>query len=144
VDLYQRCQVSHGRRRLILIDCSELAADEKLSLAMQISEKLDGMAIALVKGENIVLDEISDEKPELSVVKDAVEDFISRRKDADRYPMEEVGSRIIVHSTDPVTAERKRAQNQLPPNIRQCPNCAFVTPYEEEYSVHVKAHLFGV
>lgn len=129
---------------MIVIDCSELSADEKLALAMQISETLDGTAIALVKGEDIVLDEISDEKPDRSVVKNAVEDFISRRKDAEHYSMEEVGERIVVHSADTVGAMRKKAQNQLPPNLRQCPYCAFITPYEEEYAVHVRAHLFGV
>ena len=129
---------------MIVIDCSELSADEKLALAMQISDTLDGTAIALVKGEDIVLDEISDEKPDRSVVKIAVEDFISRRKDAEHYSMEEVGERIVVHSADTVSAMRKKAQNQLPPNLRQCPYCAFITPYEEEYAVHVRAHLFGV
>jgi hypothetical protein len=137
---------------LIVIDCRELSADEKLALATQVSDRLDGMAIALVKGEDIVLDEISEEKPERSVVREVVEDFISRRKDAQHYSMEEVGERIVVHSADPVNAMRKKAPNQrrqfhnlgLPPNIRQCPHCAFVTQYEEEYAVHVKAHLFGV
>jgi hypothetical protein len=130
--------------RLIVIDCSELSADEKLALAMQISDTLEGAAIALVKGEDIVLDEISVEKPPRSAVKDAIGEFISRRKEAEHYSMEEVGERIIVHSADPVSAMRKKEQNQLPPNIRQCPHCAFITPYEEEYSVHVRAHLFGV
>ena len=129
---------------MIVIDCSELSADEKLALAMQISDELNGTAIALVKGEEIVLDEISGEKPERSVVNDAVRGFISRRKDAGQYSMEEVGGRIVVHSADPASAMRRKSQNQLPPNIRQCPHCAFITPYEEEYAVHVRAHLFGV
>src|SRR6267143_5258076 len=64
--LYQPARsFSCGRLRLIVIDCSELSADEKLALAMQISDTLDGTAIALVKGEDIVLDEISQEKPEV-------------------------------------------------------------------------------
>ena len=129
---------------MILIDCSELSADEKLALAMQISDGLEGVAIALVKGESIVLDEISEKKPERSVVKDVVDGFISLRRDAENYTMEEVGDRIVVHSAHPATLSRKKAQNQLPPNIRQCPHCSFVTQYEEEYSVHVRAHLFGV
>jgi hypothetical protein len=126
---------------LILIDCNELSADEKLALAMQISDRLDGEAIALVKGENIVLDELSDQKPELSAVKDVVQDFISRRKDAVHYSMEEVGERIVVHSADPIKSMRKKAQNRLPPNLIQCPYCGFVTPYEELYTVHVRGHL---
>jgi hypothetical protein len=129
---------------VILVDCSELSADEKLALASQISDRLEGVAIALIKGENIVLDELSDEKPEPSVVKDAVAGFISRRKGAEHYSVEVVGERIIVHSADPLTAMRKKAQNRLPPNLKQCPYCAFITPHEELLTVHVRAHLFGV
>ncbi|MDV3243897.1 MAG: hypothetical protein LYZ66_01830 [Nitrososphaerales archaeon] len=131
-------------RTMILVDCSELSADEKLALASQISDRLEGVAIALIKGEDIVLDELSDEKPDPSLVKDTVADFISRRKDARYYSMEVVGERIIVHPADPIAAMRRKAQNQLPPNLKKCPYCAFVTPYEELYTVHVRAHLFGV
>jgi hypothetical protein len=127
---------------MILVDCSELSAEEKLDLASQISDRLEGVAIALVKGENIVLDGLSDEKPELSMVKDAVEGFISRWKDAGHYSVEMVGERITVHSTDPVVAGKK-AQNKLPPNLKQCPYCAFITPYDELLTVHARAHLFG-
>jgi hypothetical protein len=145
LDLYQYVSSFAGRAfRLIVIDCSELSAEEKLALAMQVSDTLDGIAIALVKGEDMVMDKVSQEKPERLVVKEAVEDFISRRKDAANYFIEEVGERIVVHSADPASAMRKKAQNQLPPNLRQCPYCAFITPYEEECDVHVRAHLFGV
>jgi len=128
---------------VILVDCSELSADEKLALATQISDSLEGVAIALVKGENIFLDELSGEKPDASAVKDAITGFISRRKDAEHYSVEMVGERIIVHSADPVSAMRKKAQNRLPPNLLQCPYCAFVTEHEELLTVHARAHLFG-
>ena len=61
---------------VVLIDCSELSADEKLALGSQISDRLGGAAIALVKSEDIVLDQLSGEKPDPSVVKDAVIHFI--------------------------------------------------------------------
>ncbi|HVB95159.1 MAG TPA: hypothetical protein VND41_00975 [Nitrososphaerales archaeon] len=125
---------------MILVDCSELSADEKLALASQISDRLEGVAIALVKGENIVLDELSQEKPEPSIVKETVAGFISRRRDAEHYSVEMAGERIIVHSADPISAMGKKAQNQLPPNLKQCPFCGFVTPYEELMIVHVRAH----
>jgi len=125
---------------VILVDCSELSADEKLALASQISDRLEGVAIALVKGENIVLDELSQEKPEPSIVKETVAGFISRRRDAEHYSVEMAGERIIVHSADPISAMGKKAQNQLPPNLKQCPFCGFVTPYEELMIVHVRAH----
>jgi hypothetical protein len=131
---------------VILIDCSELSADEKLALASQVSDSLEGIAVALVKGENIVLDELSDEKkPDLPVVKDIAVDFISRRKGGSVYSVEVVGEQIIVHSTEQVEATtKKKTQNQLPTNLHQCPRCAFVTPYEELLVVHERAHYFGL
>jgi hypothetical protein len=128
---------------VIVIDCSELSADEKLALAAQISDDMSGSVFALVKGTNIVLDALTREKPELSEVKAVVADFISRRKDGSDYSMDVSGDQITVHSADPVAALRKRRQNELPPNLKQCPYCAFVTEYEELYTVHVRAHGVG-
>ena len=54
------------------------------------------------------------------------------------------GETIVVHSADPVAATRRKTENTLPPNLRQCPYCSFITQYEEEYTVHVRAHLFGI
>ena len=130
-----------AKTSVVLIDCSELSADEKLALASQISDRLAGTAIALVKGEDIVLDQLSGEKPDPSVVKDAVIRFISRRKKAEDYSVEVIGERIVVHSADPIAAIRRKRQKQLPPNLQQCPFCGFVTPYEELYTVHLRAHL---
>jgi hypothetical protein len=126
------------------IDCSELTADEKLALASQISDDLDGKAIALTKGDSIVLDQLAEEEVSLWTLKAIVEDFVSRRKDAEHYSLEVDGEVIVVHSADPVAAMRKKPENTLPPNLRQCPYCAFITEYEEEYVVHVRSHLFGV
>jgi hypothetical protein len=128
---------------VIVIDCSELSADEKLALAAQISDDMSGSVFALVKGTNIVLDALTREKPELSEVKAVVADFISRRKDGSDYSMDVSEDQITVHSADPVAALRKRRQNELPPNLKQCPYCAFVTEYEELYTVHVRAHGVG-
>ena len=128
---------------MILVDCTELSADEKLALASQISDTLEGVAIALVKDDAIVFDQLTDEKLRTSVVKDAVSSFISRRKDSEHYSLEVVGERIVVHSADPVSAMKKKAQNKLPPNLHQCLYCAFVPEYEEELRVHERTHLFG-
>ena len=132
---------TEAKTGVVLIDCSELSADEKLALASQISDRLGGTAIVLVKGEDIVFDQLSGEKPDPSVVKDAVIHFISRRKKAEDYSVEVIGERIVVHSADPIAAMRKKRQKQLPPNLQQCPFCGFVTPYEELYTVHLRAHL---
>jgi hypothetical protein len=125
---------------MILVDCSELSADEKLALASQISDSLEGVAVALVKGESIVLDQLTSAKVELSVVKEAVAGFVSRRKDAEHYSLEVAGERIVVHSTDPVSAMRKKEQNQLPPNLKQCPFCGFVTEYDDLLMLHIRLH----
>ena len=101
---------------VVIVDCSELSADEKLALASQISDRLGGAAIALVKGEDIVLDQLSAEKPDPSVVKAAVIHFISRRKKAEDYSVEVIGERIVVHSADPIAAMRKKRQKRLPPS----------------------------
>ena len=128
---------------MILVDCSELSADEKLALASQISDTLEGLAVALVKDDTIVFDELTKKRLETSIVKDAISAFISRRKDAEHYSLEVLGERIIVHSHDPIAAMSKKTQNKLPPNLHQCLYCAFVTEYEEELQVHERTHLFG-
>jgi hypothetical protein len=128
---------------MILVDCSELSADEKLALASQISDTLEGVAVALVKDNAIVFDQLTAERIDPSAVKDAVAGFISRRKDAEHYSVEVVGERIIVHSADPVSAMSRKTQNMLPPNLHPCHYCAFVTEYEEELRVHERTHLFG-
>jgi len=125
---------------MILVDCTELSADEKLALASQISDRLEGVAVALVKGENIVLDELTDERPEPSVVKGAIAGFISRRRDGEHYSVETLGERIVVHSADPIAAMRRKEQNRLPPNLVQCPFCGFITPSEELLILHVRLH----
>jgi hypothetical protein len=125
---------------MILVDCSELSADEKLALASQLSDELEGVAVALVKGEDIILDALSDERPSLSAVKDAVTDFVSRRRDAAHYTVEAAGERIVVRSADPVSAVRRKKQNQLPPNLKQCPFCGFVTEHEDLLILHTRLH----
>jgi hypothetical protein len=125
---------------MILVDCSELSADEKLALASELSDKLEGVAVALVKGEDIVLDELSKVRPKPSAVMEAVTGFVSRRKDAVHYAVEMAGDRIVVRSADPVPAMRKKKQNQLPPNLKQCPFCGFVTEYDDVLMLHTRLH----
>ncbi len=90
---------------MISIDCSELSADEKLALASNISEALEGVALALVKGESIVLDVLSGQKLDIKRVGEIVVNFISRRKDSEGYSVEVEGEEIIVHSADPIAME---------------------------------------
>ncbi len=128
---------------MILIDCSELPVDEKLALAARISDEMDGRVIALVKGRDIVLDEVSGETPAISSVRSIVEDFVSHRKEGSRYSLDVSGDRIVVHPADPIPGLRKERENDLPPNLKQCPFCGFVTEYDGLYIVHVRAHGAG-
>lgn len=129
---------------MISIDCHELSADEKLALASEISDKLEGRILSLVKMGSIVFDQLSDQPVTIDVLEPIVRDFISRRKDGQYYSTTVVGDTIVVHSADPVAASRTKTENTLPPNLYQCSYCSFITQYEEEYTVHVRAHLFGV
>ena len=129
---------------MLKIDCSELSADEKLALASKISDALEGRALALVRLDGIVFDQLTEERLTVESLQPVVSDFISRRKDAQFYSIEVRGETIVVHSADPVAASRRKTENTLPPNLRQCPYCSFITQYEEEYTVHMRAHLFGV
>jgi len=121
-----------------------MSVEEKLALASEISDEFEGKAIALIKGKDIAIDELTADAVCVDSLLPVVRDFIARRKQAEHYSVEVDQDRIKVHSTDPVAASRGRGQNGLPPNLRQCPYCAFITQYEEEYTVHVRSHLFGV
>ncbi len=129
---------------MIEVDCSELSADEKLALASEISDSLEGKAIALVKMDSIVLDQLTNDKVDIEAMRPIVSDFISRRKVAAHYSFEVNGDTILVHSADPIAASHRKTENTLPPNLKQCPYCSFITQYEVEYTVHMRSHLFGV
>lgn len=125
---------------MILVDCAVLSADEKLALASQISDRLEGVAVALIRGDEIVLDALSTERPDQVVVNGAVTDFVARRKDASRYDVEVAGTKIVVRSRGTVSTKRRKKQNQLPPNLKQCSFCGFVTKYEDLLILHVRLH----
>jgi hypothetical protein len=101
-------------------------------------------ALALVKMDSIVLDQLTDEKVDVEALRPIVSDFISRRKDSEHYSFDVKGQTILVHSADPIAASKRKTENTLPPNLRQCPYCSFITQYEVEYVVHMRSHLFGV
>lgn len=125
---------------MILVDCSEISSDEKLALASMLSDRLEGIAVALIRGDDIVLDALSSERLDQIVVNGVVTDFVSRRKDASHNRVEVSGSRIIVRSRDSVSAKRRKKQSQLPPNLKQCPFCGFVTQHEDLMMLHVRLH----
>lgn len=129
---------------MIEIDCRELTVDEQLALAAAISDGLGGKAVALIKDTRIVLDALSNVDPKTSEVDPIVQRFLSKRKEAQHYSLEMNGDAFVIHSPDPLARSRGRKAAQLPENVLKCPYCAFVTPYQELYDVHVRSHLFGV
>lgn len=130
---------------MIEVDCREMAVDEQIALASAISDGLGGRAVALVKDAMIVIDALSGTVP-ASEVLPLVRDFVSKRKDAQHYSVELKEGIIFVHTPDPLARSRGRKDTGqlLPPNLLKCPFCSFVTPYQELYFVHVRAHGFGV
>ena len=65
---------------MITVDCTEVMTDEELALASSLSESLQGRALALVKGGEIVMDVFSGQTLALEDVKRFVTDFVSRRR----------------------------------------------------------------
>ncbi len=128
---------------MIEIDCSELTADEQLALAGAITEALQGSGMAFVKGKMIALDALAGSPIDEKTVESAVGRFVARRQHSEWYSTERQGDRFIVHSADPVAAKRPSRPKGLPPNLYKCPFCPFVTPYEEAYVVHYRAHAWA-
>lgn len=125
---------------MLVIDCRELTVDEKMALASFISDELSGAALALINGEDIVLDEIAHSPVATGRVEGIVRRFVLRRRDTQNYSVEREGARMVVHSAHPIVARHDRKHNELPPNLIKCPFCPFLTPYEEMYTIHVRAH----
>lgn len=131
---------------MISVDCHEITLDEQLALAGAITDALGGRAVAMIKDEYVVLDQVSGKSPALSELAAVVQDFVARRKDAQYYSVEVVDGKVTVHSPDPLVRSRGRKDTGqlLPDNLLKCPFCSFVTPYQELYDVHFRSHGFGL
>ena len=122
-----------------------MTLDEQIALASAISDGLEGRAVALVKDTKLVLDSPSGAVSADDVLA-LVQSFVSKRDDAHHCSAELSGDEILVHTPDPLARSRGRKDTGqlLPPNLLKCPFCSFVTPYQELYFVHVRAHGFGI
>jgi hypothetical protein len=131
---------------LLTVLCAELTVNEQRALEAVLADQLAGRAVVLNKGDEIAFDPMTDGGLGAGDVMQTVERFVSKRKDSRHYSVEAEGDKIRIRSPDPIAAERSRRESAstLPPNLMQCPFCPFVTPYEEMYTVHLRAHLFGV
>lgn len=124
------------------IDCSQMTFDEQLALASALSDGLGGRAVALVKDDKIVFDELSNVSTD--EVLRLTRAFVARKKDASLYEVQASGDDVVVHTPDPLARSRGRRDTgeSLPPNLLKCPFCGFVTPYKELYDVHFRSHGF--
>ena len=127
---------------MIKVDCRELTFNEQLALASHFSDGLEGRAVVLAKDEFIVFDVLKNPEPGEGEVEKLVREFTSARKDSANYSVEREDGVLVVRSPDPVKAGGERRTGSLPPNLKKCPFCGFVTPYDEMYTVHIRAHGF--
>lgn len=139
-ELIRNCRQVAAAIAVVKIDCSELTQDVQLALASSISEETQGKSLALVSGEDIVIDTISGPMMDSARLTRLVEKFISRRKEAEHYQVETQGDAIVVRSPDPVAARRTRTLFRVPPGAYQCPACGLILPDEGKYQTHLRTH----
>ena len=125
---------------MIKIDCSELSGEVKLALAEAVSEGLRGSGIALLDGDFVAIDPLSGPGVSVARVQSVVKSYLSSRKDASTYRVENVGEHLAVRSSVAVPAKEKRVEDRLPPGLFQCPVCGFMTTSEEGYQDHLRMH----
>jgi hypothetical protein len=125
---------------MIKVDCSELSGETKLAIAVVISNALNGTGVALLDGNNIVIDTLSGPEIGADRVEPTLRSYISGREDASAYNVESDGQHIVVRSSVPVSARAKRVEDRLPPGLLQCPACGFVTMSKDRYNDHLRIH----
>ena len=125
---------------MVRIDCSELTNDEQLALASAISDGLEGIGVALIKGTEIVVDQLTAQRVEVGNVTSIVSEFVSKRRDSLLYGADVSGDVITMRSPDPIAARSSRNQKRLPPNVFQCPACGLILPSQEKYEDHMRMH----
>ncbi|QQG49095.1 MAG: hypothetical protein HY247_01930 [archaeon] len=125
---------------MTFVDCRELTLDEQLALASEISDELQGKGVALIKDSSIVLDMMQGPEPSREVLKKLVVGFVSRRKDAPLYRVEDDGDAIIVFSADPIARLRRQGHVRAPRGTFQCPACGALLPDEGTYEHHLRTH----
>lgn len=125
---------------MIKADCSELSGATKLALAEAISDRLGGKGVALLDGNDIAIDTLSGPEPGASRIQSIVASYLSGRKDASAYRIEDRGNLIVVHSSVAVSAQEKKVSSKLPPGLLQCPDCGFLTTSQDKYEDHLRLH----
>lgn len=125
---------------MVRIDCSELTKGEQLALASAISEGLEGVGVALIKGDEIVVDQLTARRVEVGSIMPVVSMFVSKRRDSLLYSLDVSDDVITLHSPDPIAARSSRSSSRPPPNVFQCPACGLMLPSQERYDDHMRMH----
>ncbi|MGP8056566.1 MAG: C2H2-type zinc finger protein [Nitrososphaerales archaeon] len=117
-----------------------MTVEEKVALASAISDDLEGSGIALIKGEEIAIDKVTEAEVGTSKLFEMVKDFISNQKDSAEYLVDVTNDVVNVRSRRPLS-EAKKGQGTPPlPGLFQCPVCGYVTPFKEKYDLHIRSH----
>jgi len=109
-------------------------------MAEAISNGLDEKGVALLDGNNVAIDTLSGPDIGADRIQSILRSYISGRNDASAYRVEGDSMHVVVHSSVPVSAQKRRVEERLPPGLFQCPICGFVTTSEDGYHEHLRIH----
>lgn len=117
---------------MIIIRCAGIKG-LKVELAAYLSENM--AVVAAVKADSIAIDPLVDTigASEVSVHVNA---FLAREDLAKNFAVRILGKEIVMDALSDVQYERKEHDTDL----LVCPHCGKISPYEEEMSVHIRAH----
>ncbi|MFQ5920577.1 MAG: hypothetical protein ACE5JV_01000 [Nitrososphaerales archaeon] len=121
---------------MITIDCHDMR-ELKVELAAYISERTK--VVALMKSDEIVLDSLTDDVADVNDVSQHVTAFLAMKDLSKDFLVKVKGKKIIIVSI----SGRKVTRTDKDLELLECPHCGMLSPYEEEMSVHLKAHYIG-
>jgi len=112
--------------------------ENAVKLAARLCEKLVMRGVMpLLRGSQIILDDSSSNSPLTTseVLMATLRSLSESGIHFDKYSVR--GEEILIEDREPSPHEKRG------PKLFICPHCGFVTPYEEEYWVHLKVHYVG-
>lgn len=123
---------------MITVDCRDVEPirDE---LLVYVSDNVG--AIPAVKLHEFMLSPIGDEAIDLSVVVDAVREFLDSIGEGRNFAVVAGEGTVRIRSVSGRAIERE-PRGPGPAGMFSCPHCGFVTPYEVEYDAHKRIHYF--
>ena len=121
---------------MITIDCKDME-DLLLEAAVYLADNIG--AVPAIKTGCIALDPLTDSELNTNNVKTHLERFLTERGIIQHFIIKVGGEMIKITAI----SERKIQENNIQSPFLMCPYCGFVTSYEEELDVHMKADLSG-